>query len=226
MSKISVIIARYNEDLKWTITEPFNKYKYIVYNKGTNENFNKTNVEKIINLENVGRCDHTYLYHIINNYDNLGDIVVFLPGSLDMPWKYRTSKKLFNLIEKEGKSVFYGQLIDDLKIKFNDFTIEKWSSSYLSNFQLNNEDDLFPSRVKPYGNWFFKNFGDIIVNFTCYCGIFSIDKRDIIQNPLSYYQSLIKDLEIHSNPEVGHYFERSWAAVFHPLRQTLIILNS
>jgi hypothetical protein len=31
---------------------------------------------------------------------------------------------------------------------------------------------------------------------------------------------LIKDLETHSNPEVGHYFERGWAAVFYPMEHT------
>ena len=30
------------------------------------------------------------------------------------------------------------------------------------------------------------------------------------------YDKLIKELEVSSNPEVGHYFERAWAAVFGP----------
>ena len=222
----SFIIARYNEDLEWTIKEPFNKYKYIVYNKGTNEKFNKTNVEKIINLENIGRCDHTYLYHIINNYNNLEDTIVFLPGSLDMtnelePFnKNIIGKKLINLIEEEERAVFYGFETDDLKKKFYDFKLENWGSSYTSNSQVNNEIKLFPSDPRPYNIWFSKHFGDINVMNYCFCGIFSIDKRDIIQHPLAYYQCLIKDLEVHSNPEVGHYFERSWAAVFHPLTYT------
>ena len=33
---IELVIARYNEDLNWLNEEPFNKYPYIVYNKGNN----------------------------------------------------------------------------------------------------------------------------------------------------------------------------------------------
>ena len=47
-----IIISRYNEDLKWTLEEPFNKFRYIVYNKGENDNFEKSLVNKIINLKN------------------------------------------------------------------------------------------------------------------------------------------------------------------------------
>ena len=31
---IEVVVARYNEDLSWTLEEPFNKFQYTVYNKG------------------------------------------------------------------------------------------------------------------------------------------------------------------------------------------------
>ena len=44
---IDIVIARYNEDLEWTLDYPFNKYQYIVYNKGDNEDFVKTNVKKM-----------------------------------------------------------------------------------------------------------------------------------------------------------------------------------
>ena len=39
---IDIVISRYNEDLKWTLEEPFNEFQYIVYNKGDNEEFEKT----------------------------------------------------------------------------------------------------------------------------------------------------------------------------------------
>ena len=76
---IEIVISRYNENLEWLNYEPFNKYKNIIYNKGPNDDFCKTNNIKVFNLENIGRCDHTYLFHIIENYDNLADITVFLP---------------------------------------------------------------------------------------------------------------------------------------------------
>jgi|DEB0MinimDraft_6_1074348.scaffolds.fasta_scaffold00077_34 hypothetical protein len=70
-SYLEIVVARYNEDLRWS-----NKYKdYLtVYNKGDDE------IEGSIRLENIGRESHTYLYHIINNYDNLADYTIFLQG--------------------------------------------------------------------------------------------------------------------------------------------------
>lgn len=44
MTNVDIIISRFNEDLIWTQEESFNKFQYIVYNKGTNDNFNKTNL--------------------------------------------------------------------------------------------------------------------------------------------------------------------------------------
>lgn len=219
-NNIELVIARYNEDLEWTTQEPFNKYKYIVYNKGKNENFNKTNVKEIIPVKNVGRCDHTYLYHIINNYDNLGNIVVFLPGSLDMTLKNMIGKHLLNTIEEKNKAIFLGLHTTDIKKAFNDFKIDEWKASYGPNSEENNESKLLLSPNRPFGKWFENYFGDIKVNVHCYYGIFSIDKRDIIKHPVSRYQHLIKDLETHSNPEVGHYFERGWGAVFYPMEHT------
>ena len=52
---------------------------------------------------------------------------------------------------------------------------------------------------------------------------FAIHKLDIIKHPISRYQNLLAGVERHSNPEVGHYFERSWCAVFHPLKNTNVI---
>ena len=49
-SNVTVVIARYNEDLAWLNETPFNLFEYIVYNKGDNDNFVKTNVKQIINL--------------------------------------------------------------------------------------------------------------------------------------------------------------------------------
>ena len=39
MNNIDIIVSRFNEDLKWTLEFPFNKFQYIVYNKGNNDNY-------------------------------------------------------------------------------------------------------------------------------------------------------------------------------------------
>ena len=38
---IEIVVARYNEDLKWVTEYPFNQFKYIIYNKGINSKYKK-----------------------------------------------------------------------------------------------------------------------------------------------------------------------------------------
>jgi hypothetical protein len=72
---LSVVVARYNENLEWVI--PYNDVA-IIYNKGhpCPPIFNH-----IIQLPNIGREGHTYLHHIINNYTRLQRQTFFLQGS-------------------------------------------------------------------------------------------------------------------------------------------------
>ena len=220
---IDIVISRYNEDLKWTLKHPFNQYQYIVYNKGDNENFEKKYVKYIIELPNVGKCDHTYLYHIIKNYYNLADITVFLPGSVDLHYKKKLATKLLMEINERQKAVFISLNQTDIKKIHYNFKLNNYKTKHKSNRTKNPEAQLRKSDIRPYGLWFDYMFGNIKVNCLVYYGIFSIHKDDVLQHPFTRYQELIKDLSYHSNPEVGHYIERSWCAIFHPITNTDII---
>lgn len=70
--KLEIVVSRFNEDISWTTP-----YKSIVtiYNKGNDY------IENAINLPNVGRESHTYLSHIIQNYDKLAEKTVFFQGA-------------------------------------------------------------------------------------------------------------------------------------------------
>lgn len=98
-----------------------------------------------------------------------------------------------------------------------------YKTKHSKNSSKNSETELKKSNIRPFGLWFENMFGDLQINCLIYYGIFSIDKNDILQHPITRYEVLIKDLSEHSNPEVGHYFERSWCAVFHPLKNTNVI---
>jgi hypothetical protein len=215
---IELVISRYNEDLEWLKYDPFNKYKVTCYNKGENEDFYKPRDMKIIKLENVGRCDHTYIYHIFNNYDNLSDLNIFLPGSSDMSHKKELAKKMVGEIESHGDTVFIGRQYEKgIKHTFYDFSLDEWSASDAKNKKLNPEKKLFPSEIRPFGKWYEHHFGDKFSNYACYYGILGFHKKHILQHPKSYYELFLEEINKSSNPEVGHYFERSWEAIFGPL---------
>jgi hypothetical protein len=227
MSKknIIVVVSRYNEDLHWINEYPFNQFKYIVYNKGDNDNFYKSNVEKIINLRNVGMCDHTYLYHIIKNYNNLTDITVFLPGSVYQGNKKNKAINLLNCIINSNfqNAYFIGVYCNSVLQKFYNFTIDNHSSINKENNLKNGNTRLLKCQIRPYGSWYKYFLQNTKSNWYCYNGIFSFDKRDIIQHNIKRYISLIQTVNFHSNHEAAHYIERSWGSICSPLKATITI---
>lgn len=231
-NNIEIIVARFNENLNWLNEDPFNQFQYTVYNKGNNDNFEKKNVNKIINLPNVGRCDHTYLYHIYNNFDNLANITIFFPGSIHLPNKKGKAIEILNRIKNNNyqHAIYIAQYTSNLKEKFKDFQLDCWQSSESNNSNLYPDTKLYPAIIRPYGKWFKYHFGNLLIKHYSINGIFSLDKRDIIQKSKSKYKSklkykyLLNQLRLHANPEVGHYIERSWSAIFFPLQYTKILL--
>jgi hypothetical protein len=200
-------------------------YSIFIYNKGNNTSFYRhPNVKRIISLPNVGRCDHTYLYHVTTQYTSLGDVVIFLPGCCSTPHKFDTMKRMLVEIEKTEEGSFPAiERMNDLRTDLYDFQITEWQSTTSENYTANPERKLTPANIQPFGKWYEHFFGTRQTTVNQLWGIFSISKKDIVQHTKSYYQELLNEFGTSSNPEVGHYFERSWAAVFGPFRYTNII---
>lgn len=224
---IEIIISRYNEDLEWVNEYPFNQFQYIVYNKGVNEDFCKNNVNQIINLQNVGRESHTYLYHIVQNYEKLSNIVIFFPGSLNLNYKKEKAIKILNniIFTKFMNAYFVGHYQGDIFESFKDFMLNYSKCTNLQNFSLNPESELQLCRLRPYGKWYRYFFRNIKARWNTYWGTFSIDKRDIIQHPKIKYEILLNTVSNSSNPESSHYMERSWGAIFYPMIYTEKVLE-
>ena len=76
---VEVIISRHNEDISWS-----DMYASIrtVYEKSDEPNVLKVGTPgNVFRLANLGRESHTYLAHIVNNYDTLAELTVFSQGS-------------------------------------------------------------------------------------------------------------------------------------------------
>ena len=226
---IMLVVSRYNESLEWLNDAPFNKYPVIIYNKGSNENFIKPGkLVDIINLPNVGRESHTYLCHILQNYedDKINNITVFLPGSVDVETKRQTATTLLNLVEEKKSAIFLATPKTTIS-SIIDFSLNEYSSA---NVVTKNDNKWENSEIRPYGNWIKKIIPDdenIVLNLPiCLWGIFSVGKNDIMQHMKQRYQNIIHEVDHASNPETGHYLERSWAAVFNPLNNTMVINNN
>jgi hypothetical protein len=68
-SYFEIVVSRYSENISWA--KKYNNF-ITLYNKGDDL------IENSIRLNNIGREAHSYLYHIVNNYNNLAEYTCFL----------------------------------------------------------------------------------------------------------------------------------------------------
>lgn len=72
------MIARYKEDLSWLSNiEP--DVSIVVYEKYNLSSLDKAVSNQVL-LDNIGNEAHTYIYHIVANYDKIADITYFVQG--------------------------------------------------------------------------------------------------------------------------------------------------
>lgn len=197
-----IVVARYNEDISYLSS--FANI-IIVYNKGLPDI--PLNFDTII-LPNIGRESHTYLYHIIQNYDNLANKTFFIQGRID-------DHKLLPIAEYFKNENFIAK-----KSKHNINILKSpiiHNGKYLKDFKNGN---LKRSKYTPY-EWINKIGIDISKydNFEMIWGAnFCVSKELILKKPKIFYENLMKYVEYDVNPEEGHFFERSWNLIFnHPI---------
>ena len=198
-----IIVARYNENIDWLSTE---LNQCIIYNKGA-----PLHLPNEIRVDNKGRESETYLQYIISHYDNLPDVVIF------------TQAKISDHIGKND--VNYLLYMKDVALhhgKMHPFThhqtaknIHCWDKSwnYTNGFYLQHN---YKSKPVLFHEWFTKNINTTYPNpiHIYRNGLFAVKKEFILKKSLDYYKKLIEEVNHHSNPAEGHFFERSWYYIF------------
>ena len=212
--KIEIVVSRFNENIEWAI--PYNDI-VTIYNKGSDIDLDFTT---IYSLENVGREGHTYLYHIIQNYDQLSEQILFLQGNpkddtirneLDDRWienKWGDSPSTaYNIEDYLFKKMFWVSNLrpsflyceDDFdKVMYtnieSDLTMKQYFEKYI-------QCDNLSSIPTPF-YWFQK-------------GQFICKREHILSNDISFYHRLIESINYTNNPIEGHYLERFWYYILH-----------
>lgn len=180
---IELVVARYKEDIKWLDSI---KIKSTVYNKHEGDNL----------LQNVGRESHTYLTHIVRNYDSLSDFILFVQGD---PFSH--CNDFLNKIESltlDYKNYQYVGLSDGL------ITCDENGRPHCGKNHL------------PVGKLYEYIFEESSPEvFVCNsAGQFGVSKSSILKNSKSLYEKCLKTLEYDSNPVEGFCMERLWTSVF------------
>jgi hypothetical protein len=209
---VDIVVARYNENLEWLL--PYSSICK-VYNKGDDDiNYITYNFSSIEKIANVGREAHTYLYHIIKNYDNLAKITLFTQGNIldhipkdTSPVEYCTSLITSATIHGCSENAYshnVGMMSANYHLKLHDKWPELKDSGYCFGEWLNIVKTLAGKKYNiPFGciKWY-KN------------AIFALDSKIIKSHPKVFYEKLIEMNQDHSNPELAHYFERAWYEIF------------
>lgn len=144
-------------------------------------------------VPNIGREAHTYLTYVVENYERLPATVFFSqgwiqdhhPGLVD----FRDIRPDLVPIEKHLEDSHCKRLYPREKLD-----IRTWFKKYVD---LDDEIDL----NQPVYVW--------------WGAIFSVSRDRILIRSKEYYQMLLEEtIPKTSNPEVAHYFERSWYYIF------------
>ncbi len=213
-----LIISRYDENLSWL--NEYSDFNFSIYNKGAQlEGINK---KYITELPNLGRESHTWIFHIIKNYENLDEYNIFLQGRIDDLGCMAFSNPNFYLkgMDKFGFAVSRLGLLTPFHWK-NNVGIEKdvrYKKMWFSN-EIGNSSNGFRNFAKSL-------FPEIpLFVATSYGGCFGVKKEAILKHDISFYEKILEILNKHKNPIEGHYMERLWCYIFtknHLLKYSLL----
>ena len=208
---VGIVVAHYNEDLSW-----LNDVKDLctVYSKGGPKNAPSFPYTP---LPNIGREGHTYLYHIVEHYNSLPDVTIFLQGNID------------DHVTMDIKEIV------DLSRKTPPGEVTTFSFRELELFDLWDGIpwELYPSwkkwssmervdAAKTPAQYWRQFFGKEVPESIGFQpgAIFATRRETIQQYPLELYREMLHELFLgdmaHINPETGHHLERFWLAMWDP----------
>jgi len=219
----TIVISRFNEDLEWLKEPRFKNHKIVCYNKGEDDLFYKHPNMEIISLPNVGMCNHTYLHHIISNYDNLDELTLFLPGSCMDANKLGTTNATFYRMLQTNDSVFAISQTNDVRQNLYNFTLDFWKVSNFQNIKSTHDGALKLCRIRPFGKFYEYYFGNLYTPGVNYFSIYGVTKTHILQSPKKLFEDLIDHVDKDTHTEAAHYLERIALAMFHPIPQHCIL---
>lgn len=175
----TLMVAKYQEDLSWL--SQVQDYDMIVYDKFNNLSPNY--------LPNVGREAHTYIHHIISNYNKLSTINVFTQGN---PFEHCV----------------------DFIIRLNKIN-EKYKYFEFSNITIECDKQGMPLHLLPiesYFNYIFPNYHCPEIFTMKGNAIFCVHKERIIYHPIEFYINIMNSFEVFS--DAPWILERLWSLIF------------
>jgi len=236
--KIHIVISHCKSPLHWVdeFTMGYDVASIHVITKcgEVREKIKAPKSAKIIELPNVGRCDHTYAYyisHILPNMVKDGDedtsIVVFLKDdisarSLHQSGNWNTFEELLRITSSDN-GFACGISPDNAEFGQHQFLlsayheVETLFDFSMKNYQNGNDNTKFQptSKYTNMGEWW-KSLNLTVPNQlvqVCYGGVFAASVSNILMRDINMWKTMEKSLSRGNNIIERHYAERAWAAL-------------
>lgn len=126
-----VVISKYDEDVEWVKSI---KYDTIIYDKSNNP------IEGSIPRPNIGREAETLLYYIIEHYNNLPDLTIFLQGDPRSNPVSFTYQEVIDEVNKDHKNELKTILTWEGKTNINDYWLK--SCLILNNILFESDSNI------------------------------------------------------------------------------------
>jgi len=215
-TQIDIVLAYFKADFSWLINVlsvlKRDQYRLIVYSKGKQDHTPFLPfTHKWIELDNIGRCDHSYIYHILNE-SNPSKNTFFVKDSGN---RHMSPDWLLQHLEEKTVN---GPMRGPAQYNLTNFSLSKWNESHDQN---KNVDQFVraPLSQNNFSRWATAvlnnpKFQTNSIQSTVYGAIFIC--------PSSFFENTSKDnwtrcglsLSYGGNLETGHFMERIW---FHML---------
>jgi len=213
-TQIECVVTRYTEHLNWLNYLPPAVTTIRVYNKNKNNSnfftkgFECTYSHKIQHqtVENVGRHNETIARYISENYNNLPDVMMFIPGTIMMtPQKGLYLSQMSRNLSQLGRfKGFYSPNFIKVGKKYN----------YIAK-EFENGPKLAECAYKSFNEWKESIIPGSNIKFVCYRGMMVVAKENILKHPREVYIKILADLQWADNITFnGFYAERFWAFLF------------
>lgn len=199
MKNVDIVISYYKEDLSWVDDLDITYINKIYI-------YNKSGDDRYIPLPNIGLDSHTHLYHIVNNFHNLSENIIFLQGN---PFDHQCEPRN----------------VHDINMWMKQLQTQKYTSNYyvscldagLYNGKINNWNghNLKDTGYNIY-EWverflkMSKNTMIVPIYFSCQ---FGVNKSLIYEHDIELYRSLLSQHD-EQHVEVTHFMERVWGILF------------
>ena len=226
VGKISIVMSHCNYNLNWfsdfTKGFPINDIQIISKCGVTPQGAPSTNAT-ILEMPNVGRCDHTFAYALqhmnLTNKDE-SDIVVFIKDNLIVHQRASHSRTFSEMIRIASQAGFacYQRSARLLSFYHQTNILTNLSMSSYQGARNENSNHEFSSNYRNMKHWLDDLNLSLPLPVTplCYGGIFAVRVSQIAAVSNDVWRVMADNLSRGNNIEEGHFAERTWAGLLAP----------